>query len=155
MPFSYYYLSFTSDSPHAIKVYCDISAGRHLVIKRIYLLNWNLLEWMGGDNNLQSNWSVTDDDFVVFLQTQLTTPIPFREVNDRPMDGIAYQAMLHVRFMFSDQKRSLSDAGQRDGISWQIEDCGTMRGAFANGLPLNNTVDPNFHPVGKYVFLSI
>lgn len=57
------------------------------------------LEWMGGDNNLQSNWSATDDNFVVYLQTQLTTPSPFQEINDRPMDGVAYHAMLNVRFL--------------------------------------------------------
>lgn len=55
------------------------------------------LEWMGGDNNLQSNWSATDDNSVVYLQTQLTTPGPFQEINDRPMDGVAYHAMLNVR----------------------------------------------------------
>lgn len=53
---------------------------------------------MGGDNLLQCNWSATDDGSVVFLQTQLTSPSPFEELNDRPMDGIAYHAMLRVRF---------------------------------------------------------
>lgn len=52
---------------------------------------------MGGDNSLQSNWSAIDDGAVVYLQTQLTEPSPFKELNDRPMDGIAYHAMLHVR----------------------------------------------------------
>lgn len=57
------------------------------------------IEWIGGDNNLQSNWSATDDGSVLYLQTQLTAPAPFQEVNDRPMDGIAYHAMLHVRLL--------------------------------------------------------
>lgn len=52
---------------------------------------------MGGDHDLQSNWSATDDDSVIYLQSQLTVPSPFEELLDRPMDGTAYYAMLHVR----------------------------------------------------------
>lgn len=54
------------------------------------------LEWIAGDDTLQSNWTATDDGSIVYLQTQLASPTPFRELNDRPMDGIAYHAMLHV-----------------------------------------------------------
>lgn len=52
---------------------------------------------MGGDHSLQANWSATDDGTVVYLQSQLTVPSPFQELEDRPMDGIAYYAMLDVR----------------------------------------------------------
>lgn len=52
---------------------------------------------MGGDDTLQSNWSATDDNSIVYLQTQYTSPSPFLELNDRPLDGIAYHAMLNVR----------------------------------------------------------
>lgn len=52
---------------------------------------------MTGDNTLQTNWTATTDSSVVYLQTQLTSPSPFAENLDRPMDGIAYHAMLQVR----------------------------------------------------------
>ena len=55
------------------------------------------IEWISGDDSLQSNWSVTADDSVLYLQTQLTQPSPFMEENDRPSDGIAYNAILQVR----------------------------------------------------------
>lgn len=58
-----------------------------------------LLEWMAGNYSLQSNWSATDDGTVVYLQTELTTPSPFQEYNDRPLDGVAYHAMSHVRIL--------------------------------------------------------
>ena len=54
------------------------------------------IEWISGDNSLQSNWSATEDDSVLYLQTQLTQPSPFMELNDRPLDGIAYNAILQV-----------------------------------------------------------
>ena len=56
------------------------------------------IEWISGDNTLQSNWSVTAEDSALYLQTQLTQPDPFKEVNDRPMDGIAYISIQQVRF---------------------------------------------------------
>lgn len=108
---------------------------------------------MAGDNNLLSNWSATDIGSVVYLQTQLTAPAPFQELNDRPMDGTVYHAMLHVCSVLVIKKTS--DVGQRPGISWQIEEAGAMRAAIVNGQPLSNTVDRNFHSVGGFVFLSI
>lgn len=40
---------------------------------------------------------------------------------------------------------------QRSGISWQIGLSGVMRGSFANGTGLNNSIDSNFHPVEQFV----
>lgn len=40
---------------------------------------------------------------------------------------------------------------QRRGISWQIGLSGVMRGLFANGTGLNNTINSNFHPVEQFV----
>ena len=55
---------------------------------------------MTGDNTLQTNWTATTDSSVVYLQTQLTSPSPFAETLDRPMDGIAYHAILKVRHLY-------------------------------------------------------
>lgn len=49
---------------------------------------------MTGDNSLQSNWNATDEGSVFYLQTQLSAPTPFKEVNDCPTEGVAYLAML-------------------------------------------------------------
>lgn len=40
---------------------------------------------------------------------------------------------------------------QRSGISWQIGLSGVMRGLFANGTGLNNSINSNFHPVEQFV----
>ena len=63
------------------------------------IISKTFIEWISGDDSLQSNWSVTADDSVLYLQTQLTQPEPFMEVNDRPLDGIAYNAILQVSFL--------------------------------------------------------
>ena len=60
------------------------------------IISKTFIEWISGDDSLQSNWSVTSDNSVLYLQTQLAQPTTFMEVNDRPLDGIAYNAILQV-----------------------------------------------------------
>ena len=36
---------------------------------------------------------------------------------------------------------------QSSGVTWQIGSVDGTRGQFVNNTSLNNTVDPNFHPV--------
>ena len=108
------------------------------------------IEWISGDNTLQSNWSVTAEDSALYLQTQLTQPEPFMEVNDRPLDGIAYNAILQVSFPFQ-YLYEVWLFSQRRGITWCIADANILREQFKNETILNNTVDPMFHPIGSSV----
>lgn len=44
-----------------------------------------------------------------------------------------------------------TDAEQRTGISWQIEDFNILRVSFANGTDPNNTADSSSHPLDECV----
>ena len=125
---------------------------RYATLRKTYILIIIELsvEWISGDDSLQSNWTATVDDSILYLQTQLTQPEPYMEVNDRPLDGIAYNAILQVSFP-SQYLYEVWLFAQRRGITWCIADSDSIREQFESGNILNNTVDPMFHPIGMSV----
>lgn len=72
---------------------------------------------MTGDNSVQSNWNATDEGSVVYLQTQLSAPTPFEEVNDRPKDGAAYLAMLQECINCPRRRAVIDDSENSEGVS--------------------------------------
>ena len=54
-------------------------------------------EWISGDNNALSNWTIHDEDSdFVYLQMQLVDPKPFTEIENRAQDSILYHAINKV-----------------------------------------------------------
>lgn len=123
LPFSYFYINVTSNdgNAHDVRLYSDISAGEYL----LYLFirkstpgtddQWWPIEWVSGNLNSIVDWSVTNEDGVIMLQTQRQTIAGFSEINDHAEDSTAYYNMLEVGGVSSD-----------------------MFAAFTENLPLSN-----------------
>ncbi|KAI0684501.1 hypothetical protein BC835DRAFT_1293062 [Cytidiella melzeri] len=119
-PFSYLQVNATSSDgqPHNVQVYSDVSGA-----------------WIAGDILDSVGWAVNDRDDLQFvsLQSQLTNPILFSELDNQPNDGATLYYAAH----------------KSNALTWQIGPSGDTRSAFANGTALSKTVQTGESVVGS------
>ncbi|EJC98583.1 uncharacterized protein FOMMEDRAFT_96129 [Fomitiporia mediterranea MF3/22] len=118
MPFAYMYITLQPNDgkAHDVQLYTDVSG-----------------EWIAGDKDLPTNWTINESNNFVYLQMQPSSPLPFQELNVRPQDGTLYYCT----------KKS-------DNVTWQIANSADLRNSFGNGsvTSLPKTAEANFHPLG-------
>ena len=81
---------------HDVQVYADVTGGTYACsLTRTILTMLPLIatEWLTGDGDTESSWSINEATDLVYLQMQLTDPIPYAENLARPLDGTLYHAM--------------------------------------------------------------
>ncbi|KAJ3515450.1 hypothetical protein NLJ89_g1756 [Agrocybe chaxingu] len=100
--------------PALLQVYSDVSA-----------------EWVSGDNSLIANWSTTTDSIITH-QVQLTTPVPFSEINDHTQYGSAFYSTPNT-----------ASATFQSGADVVV------RAQFINSGALPNARDTNFRVVSN------
>ncbi|PAV15279.1 hypothetical protein PNOK_0904000 [Pyrrhoderma noxium] len=78
MPFSYLYLSATSNdnNPHEIQFFSDISG-----------------EWITGDSSLISTWAPEELSDFISLRMQLASEGKYQEIQNRPQDAVVYHSV--------------------------------------------------------------
>ena len=93
-------VSSNDGNANNVRLYSDISAGKwHLnrfIIRQVWLNSSYLSEWVSGNLNTVVDWSVTNEDGVIMIQTQRQTIAGFSEINDHAEDSTAYYSTLNV-----------------------------------------------------------